>query len=138
MAERTRGGRTSVHHPPSVLLRFCPARMSRLLPIRYRSSSVIPVTNTITLEPQTIDATVTSVSAVNGETSYQVTLFANDFITLFGPSNSVVVYVTPHTHTITSSTLGNGSVGRFRGLLFNDGGTLRMVATDIEDGVPAS
>jgi hypothetical protein len=102
------------------------------------SGNIIPVTNTITLEPQTIDATVNSVSTANGQTSYQVTLFANDFIALFGATNRVVVHVTAQTHTITSLPLASGSVGRFRGLLFNDGGTLRMVATEVEDGVPGS
>jgi len=100
--------------------------------------NVIPVTNTVTLEPQTIDATIASTSTVNGLTTYQVNLFSNDLIALYGPGTSVVVYVTPHTHTITTSALSNGSVGRFRGLLFNDGGTLRMVATEIEDGVTGS
>jgi hypothetical protein len=100
--------------------------------------NVIPVTNTVTLEPQTIDATIASTSTVNGLTTYQINLFSNDLIALYGSATSVVVYVTPHTHTITTSTLGNGSVGRFRGLLFNDGGTLRMVAIDIEDGVTGS
>jgi hypothetical protein len=100
--------------------------------------NVIPVTAAVTLEPQTIDATVAAVSTVNGLTSYQVTLFANDLISIFGVSPNVVVYATAETHTITSSSLTSGSIGRFRGLLFNDGGTLRMVATEIEDGVPGS
>jgi Domain of unknown function (DUF5666) len=101
-------------------------------------NDVIPVTNTVTLEPQTINATVASVSTVNGQATYQVTLFADDLISIFGPGSSVVVYATAATHTITSSALTSGSVGRFRGLLFDDNGTLRMVATEIEDGVPGT
>ena len=101
-------------------------------------STITPTTNIVTLEPQTIDGTVAQVSTVNGQTSYQVNLFSNDFITLFGPSQQVMVYVTAATHTITTSTLTSGSVGRFRGLLFNDAGTLRMVATEIVDGVAGS
>ncbi len=100
--------------------------------------NVIPVTAAVTLEPQTIDATVAAVSTVNGQNSYQVNLFANDLNAIFGPSPSVEVYATAETHTITSAPLTSGSIGRFRGLLFNDGGTLRMVATEIEDGVPGS
>ena len=102
------------------------------------TGNVIPVTSAVTLEPQTIDATVVNVSVVNGQSVYQVNLFSNDFIALFGSSQSVVVYATAETHAITSSPLTNGSIGRFRGLLFNDGGTLRMVATEIEDGVAGS
>ena len=101
-------------------------------------STITPTTNIVTLEPQTIDGTVAQVSTVNGQTSYQVNLFSNDFITLFGPSQQVMVYVTAATHTITTSTLTSGSVERFRGLLFNDAGTLRMVATEVVDGVAGS
>ncbi|MGA7245167.1 MAG: DUF5666 domain-containing protein, partial [Terracidiphilus sp.] len=100
--------------------------------------NVVPLTTAVTLEPQTIDATVAAVSAANGQSAYQVNLFSNDLIALFGPSQSVEVYTTAETHTITSSSLTSGSIGRFRGFLFNDGGTLRMVATEIEDGVPGS
>ena len=99
-------------------------------------TGAVPVTNAVTLEPQTIDGTVTSVSTVNGQNSYEVTLFSNDFIALFGSSQSVVVYATTETHSTTGSALSSGSIARFRGLLFNDGGVLRMVATEIEDGVP--
>jgi hypothetical protein len=102
------------------------------------TGNITPATTAVTLEPQTINATVTAVSTLNGQTSYQVNLFSNDLITLFGPAQSVMVYSTAQTHTITTSTLTSGSIGRFRGLLFNDGGTLRMVATEIEDGVPGS
>ena len=99
-------------------------------------NGIIPPTGTVTLEPQTIDATVASISTANGQTSYTVTLFNDDLISLFGSTATVVVYETAGTHTITSAGLNSGSVGRFRGLLFDDGGTLRMVATEIEDGVP--
>jgi len=102
------------------------------------SNDAIPVAPTVTLEPQTIDATVAGVTTANGETTYQVNLFANDFLALFGPSTSVTVHVTPETHSLTSSSLASGSVARFRGFLFNDSGTLRLVATEILDGVPAS
>jgi hypothetical protein len=48
------------------------------------------------------------------------------------------VYATADTRTITTTPLASGTVGRFRGLLFDDGGTLRMVAREVEDGVPGS
>jgi hypothetical protein len=100
--------------------------------------NIVPVTSVVTLEPQTINGTVAAISNLNGQTSYQITLFNDDLITLFGPTQTVVVYSTAETHTITTLPLSVGATARVRGLLFNDGGTLRMVATEIEDGVPGS
>lgn len=102
------------------------------------TGNVIPPANVVTLEPQTINATIVAVSTANGQTSYQVNLSPDDLITIFGPGQQVVVHTTAATHNIATSPLTSGSVARFRGLLFNDGGTLRMVATTIEDGVPIS
>jgi hypothetical protein len=101
-------------------------------------AGVYPEPSTVTLEPQTINGTVAAISNVSGQTLYQITLFNNDLITLFGSTQTVAAYSTPETHTITTSPLSVGSVARVRGLLFDDGGTLRMVATEIEDGVPGS
>ena len=100
--------------------------------------NIFPVTSVVTLEPQTINATVVAVSTANGQTSYEVALAADDLITIFGPGQQVVVHTTAASHNIATSPLTSGSLVRFRGLLFNDGGTLRMVATTIEDGVPIS
>jgi hypothetical protein len=102
------------------------------------TGNVIPPANVVTLEPQTINATVVAVSTTNGQTSYEVNLAGDDLITIFGPGQQVVVHATAATHNIATSPLTSGSIVRFRGLLFNDGGTLRMVATTIEDGVPIS
>lgn len=97
---------------------------------------VVPAASTVTLEAQTIDGTITGMSTANGQTSYQVSLFPNDLTAIFGTTASFTVYTTAETHTITASALSVGSVGRFHGLLFNNGGTLSMVASVIEDGVP--
>jgi len=102
------------------------------------TGNVIPPASVVTLEAQTIDGTVTGMSTVNGQTTYQVSLFADDMISIFGPAKTVTVYATAGTHTLTTSAVSTGSLGRFHGLLFDDGGTLRMVATQIEDGVPGS
>jgi len=100
--------------------------------------NVYPVPSIVTLEPQTINGTVAAISNLNGQTSYQITLFNDDLITLFGSTQTVVAYSTAETHAITTSPLSVGATARVRGLLFDDGGTLRMVATEIEDGVPSS
>ena len=102
------------------------------------TGNVIPPASVVTLEAQTIDGTVTGMSTVNGQTTYQVSLFADDMISIFGPAKTVTVYATAGTHSVTTSAVSTGSLGRFHGLLFDDGGTLRMVATQIEDGVPGS
>jgi hypothetical protein len=102
------------------------------------TSTQYPVVNTMTLEPQTIDATVTAVASANGVTTYEVSLFPNDLMAILGTTPDVTVYATAVTHTITTAQLTGGMVGRFRGLLFNDGGTLKMVASEVEDGVPGS
>jgi len=100
--------------------------------------NIVPVANVVTLEPQTIDGTIAAISNLNGQTAYQITLFSDDLITLFASAQTVVAYSTAETHTVTTSPLSVGSVARVRGLLLDDGGTLRMVATEIEDGVPGS
>jgi hypothetical protein len=100
--------------------------------------NIVPAASIVTLEPQTIDGRVSAISNLNGQTSYQITLLNDDLITLFATTQTVVAYSTSETHTITTSPLSVGSVARVRGLLFDDGGTLRMVAAEIEDGVPGS
>jgi hypothetical protein len=100
--------------------------------------NVFPVANIVTLEPQTINGAAAAISNVNGQTLYQITLFGDDIITLFGSTQTVMAYSTTETHTITTSPLSVGAVARVRGLLFDDGGTFRMIATEIENGVPGS
>lgn len=102
------------------------------------TGNVIPPASVVTLEAQTIDGTVTGMSTANGQTTYQVSLFADDLISIFGPAKTVTVYATAGTHVLTSAALSAGVMGRFHGLLFDDGGSLRMVATQIEDGVPGT
>jgi hypothetical protein len=102
------------------------------------AGNIVPVTSVVTLEPQTINGMVAAISSVNGQAAYQITLFNDDLIALFASRQTVVAYSTAETHTITTSPLSVGATARVRGLLFNDGGTLRMVATEIEDGVPGS
>lgn len=100
--------------------------------------TVYPVSAIVTLEPQTINGTVAAISNVSGQTSYQITLFNDDLIALFGPTQTVVAYSTAETRTITTSPLSVGATVRVRGLLFDDGGVLRMVVSETEDGVPGS
>jgi len=90
---------------------------------------------TVTLVPQTINATVNSISSSGGFTIYNVTLAPYDLIPTLTGTSSVVVYAGGDAQVITSSQITAGSVVRFHGLLFNDNGTLRMVAGQVSDGV---
>ncbi len=104
----------------------------------------IPAT-TVTLLSQTIDGTVSAVSSSGSFTTYTVTLAPYDLFpdlavqpvlpTLLSQPNTVVVYADSHTQLLTSGAAAVGSVLRFRGLIFNDNGTLRMDCSQISDGV---
>jgi hypothetical protein len=116
------------------------------------ASGAIPATaptyaraSTITLTPQTLNGTIAAVSSGAGYQIYQLQLASYDPIptltAVVGQSTrltnpSVVqVYVNGDTQVLTSSSLSVGNVVRFQGLLFNDGGTLRMVCSMVRDGV---
>jgi hypothetical protein len=104
------------------------------------------IATTITLKPQSLTGTVTAVSNSNGFNIYTVALAPNDLIpTLQANSNpgnrlsdpnAVIVYADTNTHLLNSALIGIGSVLRFRGLLFDDNGTVRMDCVQINDGVP--
>jgi uncharacterized protein DUF5666 len=91
--------------------------------------------NTITLMPQTVNGTVSAISTSGTFTIYRITLPAYDLVSTLGGAPSVFAYVDGSTQMFNSSPVGVGSVVRFNGLLFNDTGTLRMVATQMNDGV---
>lgn len=92
--------------------------------------------NTITLMPQTVNGTVSGISTSGTFTIYRITLPAYDVIPTLNGATSVFAYVDGNTQMFSSSPVGEGSVVRFNGLLFNDAGTLRMVTAQVNDGVP--
>ena len=101
----------------------------------------------ITLLPQTIDATVTGITTSGSYTVYTVQLAPYDpILSLNGPpvnpNNNPVphpgvvnIYVGSSTSMLNTTTLAVGGVFRFNGLLFDDGGVLRMLALQVNDGV---
>jgi hypothetical protein len=111
-----------------------------------RNPQGVPIATTITLRPQTINGTVTSVSSSNGFIIYTVSLAAYDPFpvvqaaaapasqSLADPS-SLTVYADANTQLLTTDSIGVGSVIRFRGAIFNDNGVLRMDCQKILDGV---
>jgi hypothetical protein len=100
---------------------------------------------TLTLLPQTINATVTGISASGSFQLYTVQLAPYDPIATLPAAqsgaanltnpNTVVVYTNSDTQLLTTSSFAVGSVLRFYGLLFDDNGTLRMDYVQVNDGV---
>ena len=101
---------------------------------------------TVTLVPQTLNGAVTGVSSAGSFTIYTVALASYDLFpalaqqggqtTILANADSVVVYADGSTQSLNTAPLAVGSVLRFNGLVFNDGGTLRMDCAEIWDGVP--
>jgi hypothetical protein len=102
--------------------------------------------DSVTLMPQTINGTVSSVSNTDNFKVYVISLASYDlFPTLTGQAalsytlnnpGFVTVYVDAGAQLLNSSPIAIGSVLRFHGLVFNDNGTLRMDCIQINDGVP--
>jgi hypothetical protein len=100
---------------------------------------------TVTLLPQTINGTVSTISTSGSFTTYTISLPAYNLfpnlavpqgqVALLANPSTVVVYVDNDTQMLTTSPPAAGGVFRFSGLVFNDGGTLRMDCAQINDGV---
>lgn len=100
---------------------------------------------TVTLMPQTIDGTVSAISYEGGFTAYTVILAAYDGFpnlavqpgqtTALTDPGTVIVYADSNTQSLNTPDAGVGSLLRFKGLVFNDNGTLRMDCAQINDGV---
>jgi len=105
----------------------------------------IPSLTTATLMPQTVNGTVSAVSTEGGFTTYTVTLAPYDLFpnlavqpgqsTQLMQPNTVVVYADSNTQMLNSESVRVGGLFRFYGLVFNDGGTLRMDCAEVSDGV---
>jgi hypothetical protein len=112
---------------------------------QFNSVNLQPASTAI-LEPQIINGSVTAVTTENNFTVYTVALASYDLIPILqgvtgpinrltGPTNVVQVYVDANAQVLTSAPLNTGSLLRFRGLIFDDNGTLRMDCNVIRDGV---
>jgi hypothetical protein len=112
------------------------------------SGSQYTTATSVTLMPQTINATVTGSSSDGGFTVYSVSLAPYDlFPTLAAqPGQSspltnpgeVEVYVDVNTQELNSQPVAIGNAFRFYGLVFNDNGILRMDCAQINDGITAT
>ncbi len=104
--------------------------------------------STLALYPQTINGTVVASSNTGGFTVYTVALAPYDLFpalavqpgqqTLLTNPSLVFVYLDGNTRLNNSTVLTTGNTFRFRGLVFNDNGTLRMDCAQVNDGVSTS
>jgi Domain of unknown function (DUF5666) len=104
-----------------------------------------PLSNTVTLMPQTINGTVTAIESSGDFNIYTITLAPyNLFPALAGQQGAtnpignpgqMAVYVDGNAALVNTTELAAGSTYRFHGLVFNDGGTLRMDCNQVDDGV---
>lgn len=109
------------------------------------TSQQTELATTATLIPQTINGTVASISNQNGFAVYTVNLAPYDLIPTLqqqvGPiprivnPNTVVVYVDTTAPFLNTGDINVGTLLRFYGVIFNDGGTLRMDCLQTKDGV---
>jgi len=107
-----------------------------------------PTATTMTLMPQTINATVVASSTVGNFTDYTVSLASYDLFPMLAvqPNQTTVennpsqieVYVDSNTQQLNTQPLEAGSTLRFYGLVFNDNGTLRMDCAQVNDGISFS
>jgi hypothetical protein len=103
--------------------------------------------STITLEPQTLNGTVTAISSEAGFTVYTISIASYDLIpslqlyTANQPfpqitdPTTVVIYTDANSKLLNSGAVNVGSLLRFKGLVFDDNGALRMDCSEIYDGV---
>jgi hypothetical protein len=98
----------------------------------------------LTLMPQVIDGTVTNVSSSGNFNVYTVQLASYDlFPNLAQQPNQASILSTPNMVTVYADASAQvlagspavGAVARFHGLVFNDGGTLKMDCDEIDSGV---
>jgi hypothetical protein len=101
-----------------------------------KTGGQVNLATTVTLVPQTINGTIDSVSSSGTFGVFSVRLASTDPVPVISGTSSVVVYLPGNTQMLTTGPLTQGSVARFTGLLFNDNGTLRLVALQVNAGVP--
>jgi hypothetical protein len=111
----------------------------------YAPPDYYAAAGTITLMPQTVDGTVYSAASSGNFTVYAVDLASQDLFpnlavqgdqaTLLTQPAQIQVYVDSNTQQLGSIPVSVGAPARFYGLVFNDGGVLRMDAAAVLDGL---
>jgi hypothetical protein len=118
--------------------------LSASTPMNSRGFPYTPL-STVTLIPQTLDASVVATSSVGNFTVYTLNLASYDLFPMLAvqPGQASLLnnpaeaqaYVDTSTQQLNSQPLASGGTFRFYGLVFNDNGTLRMDCAQVNDGV---
>jgi hypothetical protein len=101
-------------------------------------SGTVITAASVTLVPQTIEGTIASITVLGGQTVYDVTIPSDSALAKLTGQTTVYVYVGSTTQLLNAVPPSATSSVRFNGLLFNDAGTLRMVAVASCDPPPAA
>lgn len=96
----------------------------------------IPVPFSFTLLPQTINGLISDIQPASSFTRYTLTLSAESAIPILTGNNSVYIYVRATTTRLNTQPIKIGNYLRATGLLFVDTGSLKMLARQIDDGIP--
>ena len=105
-----------------------------------------PYAQVLTLEPQTLNGTVQSMTTQNGFAVYTVSLAAYDLFPITQQNYSlylvpvtnpttITVYADQNTQFLNTGLVEQGQLLRFRGVVFNDNGVLQMDCNEVLDGV---
>jgi hypothetical protein len=101
------------------------------------ASQPLTQAQTTTLIPRALSGTITAIKDSGSSVNYTITLASNDLLTVMSGIHTVAAYTNDGTQMETSSSLTVGSAVNMHGLLFNDGGTLRMVCDQVRLQVAA-
>ena len=86
---------------------------------------------TTTLIPRTLSGTVTAVADNGSFVTYTIALSPGDLLTVLSGTTRITAFSNDGTQMETSSPLAIGSAVNMHGLLFNDGGTLKLVCDQV-------
>jgi len=93
---------------------------------------------TVLLQPQTISGTVTNITILPTYHVYTVTLPSGSWLASITGQSTVLVYTNGSVVPLTTApTVTGATIFRFNGYLFNDSGTLKMLAC-VQAGAPGS
>jgi hypothetical protein len=91
----------------------------------------------VSLSPQTIDGTVSAITSATGTagySTYTVTLDSGSWLATLTGKTTVTVYANGNVQSINASQIAVGSAARFNGFLFNNNGSLALLADVQADG----
>jgi hypothetical protein len=95
------------------------------------ASQSLTQAQTTTLIPRNFSGTVSAIDNNGSSVTYTLTLAPNDLMSVMSGTTSITAYTNDGTQMETSEPLAVGSTVNMHGLLFNDGGTLKLVCDQV-------